>query len=216
MFVGEYNWSFCFGFSCGGLAFVCGRYGKAACGLPVVRRETSLPAQRQGGAGLRRVPAGEHLDPGGAAVQGSASPPGAARPHRSSRSGPDARGVPGPAAFAYPYHRPLIQSIRVVAHRVIRVVAHVAAYRAAGMRVHDGAALAVVQAEDRQRDPVRVGEARRPRRRSRLFGDSASVAGGQLPNGPGMGCGVTTGECRAAAAWLLSHCSSYRRYRRSA
>jgi hypothetical protein len=38
------------------------------------------------------------------------------------------------------------------------------------MCVHDGAALAVVQAGDRQRDPVQVGKAQRPRRRSRLFG----------------------------------------------
>jgi hypothetical protein len=39
VFVGEYNWSFCSGFSGGGLALVCGRYGKAACGLPAARRE---------------------------------------------------------------------------------------------------------------------------------------------------------------------------------
>ncbi len=71
---------------------------------------------------------------------------------------PDARGVPAPAAVACPYHRPVIQFIRVVAHRVIRVVAHVDAHRAAGMRMYDGAALAIVQAEDRQRDPVQVGK----------------------------------------------------------
>jgi hypothetical protein len=35
-----------FGFSGGGLALVCGRYGKAGCGLPVVRRE--LYCQRNG------------------------------------------------------------------------------------------------------------------------------------------------------------------------
>ena len=39
VFMGEYIWSFCFCFSGGGLALVCGRYGRAAGGLPVARRE---------------------------------------------------------------------------------------------------------------------------------------------------------------------------------
>jgi hypothetical protein len=90
------------------------------------------------------------VDPGGA---------GGARTHdRPIMRTTARRSRRSTCAVACPYHRPVIQFIRVVAHRVIRVVAHVAAHRAAGMRMYDGAALAIVQAEDRQRDPVQVGK----------------------------------------------------------
>jgi len=95
------------------------------------------------------VPGGEHLDPGGAAAQRRDNLQVQRVLTVHPALAPDARGVPVPAAVAYPYHRSLIQFIRIIAHRVIRVVADTAAHRAAGMRVHDGAALAVVQAEGR-------------------------------------------------------------------
>src|SRR5437868_4576200 len=114
-------------------------------GMPAGRRQLLLPVQWNPGAGLGRAPRGDDLNLGRSAAQW--------RHHLHEQRGPavdpalaeGARGVPAPAVVADPGHWPVIQLGWTVAHLV---------HRAAGVHVHDGAALAVVQAEDREGDPV--------------------------------------------------------------
>ena len=74
---------------------------------------------------------------------------GAARFRRSFCSGPWCGGVPAAAAVAYPCRWPGIEFVRPVG---------CVTCRAAGVHVHDGAVLAVVQAKDRELDAVQSGQ----------------------------------------------------------